>query len=56
MYSEYYQATILALNTGRFISRHGMLKDLEEDSTSSIWFDEEHANNEISKALKEFND
>lgn len=52
--TEYYQAAIWALKTGRFISTHAMLKDLEEGASSCIWFDSEHAEIEIEKARKDY--
>jgi len=49
--NEYYQATKKALESGELISAHFMLKDLEAEC---IWFDKEHAEQEIFKAIEEF--
>lgn len=50
MNSLYYMDTLRALRKGEFISVHQMVMDLRD----SIWFDSEHAESEIRRALTEY--
>lgn len=50
MNSIYYVNTMIALRKGEFLSTHQMLMDMQD----TIWFDREHARDEILKAVNNY--